>query len=56
MNQLSKYEGSFFDEIKDKMVVIPVRFHYGMFALSYLRYKALLKPSPVAPQVTATGP
>lgn len=46
--QLIGYEGDYFRDIQDQMVGLPVRLHYGLFALSYVRYKALLKPAPKA--------
>lgn len=54
IDQLLKYEGNYFDQIQDKMVRLPIRLHYGMFALSYIKHKlriirnpAITKPLPV---------
>ena len=58
VSQLTNYEGAYFEEFKDKMVNMPVRFHFGLFALSYIRHKALLKPTietPTSPEVTPTN-
>ncbi len=38
--QALTYEGPLFDSYQDKMLVVPVKFSYGLFALSYLRYRA----------------
>jgi hypothetical protein len=43
IGQVEVYQGPFFNQSDDKVLSVPVRFHYGMFALSYMRYKALLK-------------
>jgi hypothetical protein len=43
IEQIFLYEGRMFSSLEDKMMKIPIRFHYGMFALSYMRYKAELK-------------
>ena len=43
IEQLLRYQGGLFDTFEEKMVDVPVRFHYGMFALSYMRYKAQIK-------------
>lgn len=43
ISQLSLYDGPFFDTMADKVVEVPLRMRYGMFALSYVRYRALLK-------------
>lgn len=53
IRQLSFYEGRYFDDVNERMVQLPVRFHYGLFALSYVRYKALQKktPAPILPEV-----
>lgn len=37
--QVLSYKGGYFENSQDEMVVVPVRFSYGLFALSYLRYK-----------------
>lgn len=49
--QLENYQGDYFYNVSSKMVTLPVRFHYGLFALSYIRYKALLRPVPNAKPV-----
>ena len=40
--QLENYRGRFFDQLagSDEKVKIPLRFHYGPFALNYLGHKA----------------
>ncbi|MFP5384554.1 MAG: hypothetical protein ACLGHN_00650 [Bacteriovoracia bacterium] len=38
--QASLYRGPLFDSYQDEMIKIPVKFSYGLFALSYLRYRA----------------
>jgi len=43
IEQLLLYQGPLFDELTDKMLEVPVQLRYGMFALGYIRYKALLK-------------
>ncbi|MBY0515472.1 MAG: hypothetical protein K2P81_01085 [Bacteriovoracaceae bacterium] len=43
IEQVLLYQGSLFDTFEEKMINVPVRFHYGMFALSYMRYKAQIK-------------
>lgn len=43
VEQVLRYQGTLFDSYQEKMMVVPVRFHYGMFALSYMRYKAQIK-------------
>lgn len=40
LGQVLSYRGSYFDNYKDEMVRVPVRFSYGIFALSYLRYRS----------------
>jgi hypothetical protein len=40
LGQVLAYQGPLFSSYEDKMLTIPVRFSYGMFALSYLRYRA----------------
>lgn len=43
ISQVERYEGGIFTGLDEKMLTIPVRFHYGLFALSYMRYKAQIK-------------
>lgn len=43
ISQVERYEGSFFQGHDEKMLKVPVRFHYGLFALSYMRFKAQIK-------------
>jgi hypothetical protein len=43
IEQVLLYQGTLFDSYDDKMIQVPVRLHYGMFALSYMRYKAVIK-------------
>jgi hypothetical protein len=43
IEQVLLYQGKLFDSYDDKMIQVPVRLHYGMFALSYMRYKAVIK-------------
>jgi hypothetical protein len=38
--QVLSYRGTYFETYQDEMVTVPVRFSYGVFALSYLRYKS----------------
>jgi hypothetical protein len=40
MGQIKGYRGSLFETYKDEVLKIPVRFSYGLFALSYLRYRS----------------
>lgn len=42
IRQLDRYRGTYFSGLKDQMVKVPVHFHYGLFALSYIRYKGQL--------------
>ena len=39
MQQSRIYEGPLFDTYQDEIVKIPVKFSYGVFAISYLRYR-----------------
>lgn len=41
--QILIYKGPMFDSYQDEMLKIPVKFNYGVFALSYLRYRADVK-------------
>lgn len=34
------YRGPLFNSLKEEMLTVPVKFSYGLFALSYLRYRA----------------
>lgn len=43
VQQARYYKGSFFDTYEDQMLKIPVSFSYGLFAISYIRYRADLK-------------
>lgn len=51
IDQLLMYEGNYFDDLQEKMVRIPIRLHYGMFALSYIKHKLRIirNPSIVVP-------
>jgi hypothetical protein len=40
MSQSREYRGSLFETYKDEVLTIPIRFSYGLFALSYLRYRS----------------
>lgn len=40
LEQALIYKGPMFDTYKDEVFRVPVRFSYGIFALSYLRYRA----------------
>lgn len=40
MEQVLTYRGPLFDSYQDEVLRIPVKFSYGLFALSYLRYRA----------------
>ncbi len=43
VEQLYSYQGPYFDQFKEEMLEVPVRFHYGVFALSYVRHKTVLE-------------
>ena len=38
--QVLSYKGKYFESYSDEMINVPVRFSYGIFALSYLRYRS----------------
>ena len=38
--QVLSYKGKYFESYSDEMITVPVRFRYGIFALSYLRYRS----------------
>lgn len=38
--QAITYKGPLFDSYKDQILTVPVKFSYGIFALSYIRYRA----------------
>lgn len=38
--QVLSYKGKYFESYGDEMITVPVRFSYGIFALSYLRYRS----------------
>ena len=40
IEQILIYNGDMFESLEDQMLKIPVHFSYGVFALSYLRYRA----------------
>jgi hypothetical protein len=40
VEQFLAYKGPMFDSYQDEMIKVPVRFSYGIFAISYLRYRA----------------
>ncbi len=40
LGQVLSYRGSFFEGYSDEMITVPVRFNYGVFALSYLSYRS----------------
>ncbi len=40
IQQTKAYRGSMFKSYKDEVLKVPVKFSYGLFALSYLRYRA----------------
>ncbi len=40
LGQILSYQGSFFEGYSDEMITVPVRFNYGVFALSYMRYRS----------------
>lgn len=40
IEQVLKYEGPLFDSYQEEMIVVPITFSYGLFALNYLRYRA----------------
>lgn len=40
LSQVISYRGRYFENYNDEMVRVPVRFSYGIFALSYLRYRS----------------
>lgn len=43
VGQLLAYNGPIFDSYQEEMFTVPVKFSYGVFALSYLRYRADVK-------------
>jgi hypothetical protein len=43
LEQVLSYRGSLFTSYQEQMLRVPVKFSYGLFALSYLRYRADLK-------------
>jgi hypothetical protein len=43
VGQLLDYRGPLFDSYQEEMLKVPVKFTYGIFALSYLRYRADVK-------------
>ncbi len=43
MEQILIYRGPMFDNYKEEMLNVPVKFSYGVFALGYLRYRADIK-------------
>lgn len=40
INQTLAYRGPLFNSFQEEMIKVPVKFSYGLFALSYLRYRA----------------
>lgn len=38
--QVNLYNGPMFDSYQEKVILVPIRFSYGVFALSYLKYRA----------------
>lgn len=40
LNQVLSYQGKMFNSYQEEMLPIPLRFSYGVFALSYLHYRA----------------
>lgn len=40
IGQVMLYQGPLFESYKDEVLSVPVRFNYGFFALSYIRYRA----------------
>ena len=40
VEQILSYKGPMFDSYQEEMFKVPVRFTYGIFAISYLRYRA----------------
>lgn len=40
LSQLLAYRGKLFDSYDDEMITVPIRFSYGLFALSYLHYRS----------------
>lgn len=40
INQTMIYQGPLFNSFEEEVLKVPVKFSYGLFALSYLRYKA----------------
>lgn len=43
VGQILAYKGPMFESYQDELLKIPVKFNYGVFALSYLRYRADVK-------------
>jgi hypothetical protein len=48
LEQILIYQGPFLEDMSTQMVSVPVRLRYGMFALSYMRYKAQLEARNIA--------
>jgi hypothetical protein len=40
IDQSVSYEGPLFQSYKEKMISVPIKFTYGLFALSFLKYRA----------------
>jgi plasmid maintenance system antidote protein VapI len=40
IRQVTSYEGAMFRSYRDEMLKIPVKFSYGLFALSFIKYRA----------------
>lgn len=43
IGQLQTYRGPMFDSLQEEVLLVPVKFSYGIFALSYMRYRADVK-------------
>jgi hypothetical protein len=40
MRQASTYRGPLFNDYQEKIIGVPINFSYGLFAISYIRYRA----------------
>jgi hypothetical protein len=40
LQQALSYRGSMFNSYQDEVLRVPVKFSYGLFAISYLRYRS----------------
>jgi hypothetical protein len=40
MRQASTYQGPLFNDLKEEIIKVPINFSYGLFAISYIRYRS----------------